>query len=96
MTDFLVRLENKVDNLAEAVKNLIVVEERQSAQSELIARLEVRVDSLEKEQRLSLENVEKEQRATDKRVDRLWYMSLGAIGVVSGLFEVARAIWGKG
>ena len=96
MSEFLIRLEAKVDDMAEAVKKLVIVEERQSAQSERIGRLEARQEAFEKEQRSRLEATASEQRATDKRVDRLWYMSLGAVGVVSALLEAARAIWGHG
>lgn len=47
MTPELIRLENKVDTLLEAVTKLVIYEERQSVQAKSIADLTVRTTSVE-------------------------------------------------
>ena len=47
MTPELIRLENKVDTLLEAVTKLVIYEERQSVQAKAIADLTIRTTSVE-------------------------------------------------
>lgn len=69
--DQLVRLETKVDKIAETLNKLVVVEERQSTMSREVEDL--------KDQ---LEDMQKELRETADRLNKWIYIGQGAWGVV--------------
>lgn len=74
------RLEGKVDDLFDAVKALILIEERQRTQGGLIDVLSRR-----------LELAEIAQRTLEKRFDRWLNLILGGVAVVTITFNVLRS-----
>jgi hypothetical protein len=81
-TDFL-RLENKVDNLTEAVKSLVIVEERQVNQKVAIDTLSTRMSA-----------AEELVRKADKRIDKWINICLGGWAVILVLFEMYKLMKG--
>lgn len=73
------RLEAKFDRMAEAVENLVLIEERQTKQNERLGILEVRQQS-----------IEDEFRGLQRRVDRWVNMMFGAFGVLTLAWEIFR------
>jgi hypothetical protein len=79
----LIRLEGKIDEVADAIKSLIIIEERQANQTTEITNLKKRV-----------EDMGVEQGTINRRIDRLVNLVLGGWAVIVVLFEVYKAIKG--
>lgn len=77
----LIRLEGKIDEVTEAVKSLIIIEERQANQTTEISTLKKRV-----------EDIGLEQGKIQRRIDKLVNLTIGGWGVIVLLFEVYKTV----
>jgi hypothetical protein len=77
------RLEKKIDEVAESIKSLVLIEERQVNQRAELEAMKTRV-----------EGMGAEQGKINRRIDRLVNLVLGGWAVLVVLFEVYRAIEG--
>ena len=81
-SDF-IRLENKIDEVANAVQSLIIIEERQVNQKAELDSLKTRVEAL---------GVEQGQ--INRRIDRMVNLVIGGWAVLVVLFELYKMMKG--
>lgn len=80
-TGNLLRIERKVDRLADAVEKLVLIEERQTTQGGRLSAIEQRVDALA--ERLGL---------TDRKVDMWINRGVGAWAIAATLFALLKTL----
>lgn len=79
----LLRLEGKIDEMSDAIKSLIIIEERQANHTTEINDMKKRVEAMGVE-----------QGKINRRIDRLVNMVIGGWAVLVVLFEVYKTVKG--
>lgn len=80
------RLEAKVDKIADSIAKLVLIEERQSTQSDRIGRAEAATARLEG----TIKAVSEAQQSTDRKLDKWINRGVAAWAVLTTLFGVAK------
>ena len=78
-----VRLEGKMDKMADAVEKLVLIEERQNNQTAKIEKMDGLIESLQAS-----------NARLHSRLDKFIYIGVGAWSILVGGFEIAKLIWG--
>jgi hypothetical protein len=86
------RLESKVDNLATAIGQLVLIEERQSRHTDRLEKGEKRMEAIETLQRKVQGETDAEVRRVDRRIDKWLHLGMGGCFVITVGFEALKFI----
>lgn len=89
------RLEGKVDQLADVIGQLVVIEDRQTRHAAQLEKGEQRMAAFEKQQREDKAETDKELTRIDRRIDKWLHLGMGACLVVSGALQLYKLATGK-
>lgn len=91
----IVRLEGKIDEIGQAIRTLIVVEERQTTQAREQAVLRADLDKMREQFWVEIEKLKELHAKTDARLSKWINVGVGAWGAVMVLWTVLEKFIGK-
>lgn len=86
------RLEGKVDQMATAVAQLVLIEDRQTRHTVALEKGERRMDEIEKKHAEDKAATDKELVRVDRRIDKWLHLGMGAMFIVSVGWQIFTAL----